>query len=187
MVVRRLLLAAAVGALLGWGLGWLQFYGYLTAWRPLPAAPAPLTALARADAATIYAQAADGALYACAYREPHCWVAVSEPDIGERSSSIHPIPCGDAAAAFALTAQPPPGIRACAASREIYADGTGMFLFALADDRQVWHWRWIRSPYDRSPAGSIVPGAVVGLLVAGAWAGLRAGWRRLRGWGARGS
>jgi hypothetical protein len=173
-MLQRTLLAAFLGALLGWGVGWVEFYGYLTQWRPLPLTPVPITTIVHTYGDVVYAQATDGMLYICIVHGSSCWAQVPTSKLGDLSAQPQTTPCSNTAVAFSFTTAPPPTIRACLANEQIFADGVGTFLFALSDDRQIWYWQLIHSAHDRPLAIFTILGMLSGLLVVGMIVSLRA-------------
>jgi len=178
-MLRRLLLVACLGGILGWSLGWFHFYGYLTQWKRLQNPPFSIATLVQADGSIIYAQATDGTIYSCSFWDSSCWKPAPLPSPKEPSAIVNLKPCIRTDPAFAVTTAPPPNIYSCVANRVIYADGSGEYRFVLTDDHQVWHWEQVHSAYDRPLLIFTILGVCSGLLTVGSMVGLRFGWKRL--------
>jgi hypothetical protein len=172
-MLRRLLIVASLSGILGWSVGWLQFYGYLTPWSRLQNAPFSIATLVQADGSTVYAQAVDGTIYSCSFWDSSCWNPAILPIPKDPSEIVNLKLCIPTDPAFTFTTAPPPKMHACVASQVIYADGSGEYRFVLTDDQQVWHWEHVHSAYDRPLMIFTILGVCAGLLIIGIIIGLR--------------
>jgi hypothetical protein len=160
-----LILAIVFGFVSGWSIGQLSEQGYLTQWRPLPPPPTEIVELPLTLHATVYAKTNQGTMYQCSDWNNQCWLPTTLPPQKPEPVSQSTKPCDTAQSAFSRLTNPPLSIRDCIQGTEMYADGSGRYIFILSDNNRIWMWSVVHSPYDPTTRLFPVLGIIFGIML----------------------
>ena len=155
--------AAVFGFISGWSIGWLFQQGYLTQWHPLQPPPAEIAELLVTLHGTVYAKTTQGMIYQCSDWNNQCWLPSTLPTPEPQPVAQSTKPCDTTLSAFSRLTNPLQPIHDCVQGTEIYADGSGRYIFVLSDDNRVWIWSLVHSPYDLTARVFPVLGIIVGI------------------------
>lgn len=160
-----LILAIVFGFVCGWSIGQLSDHGYFTQWHQLQSPPAVIVELPLTLHATVYAKTNQGTIYQCSDWNDQCWLPTTLPTSKPEPVSQSIKPCDTTQSAFSRLSNPPQSVRDCVQGTEIYADGSGRYIFILSNDNRIWMWSLVHSPYDATTRLFSVLGIIYGIML----------------------